>query len=193
MKNYLAFLFLFLSIVSYSQFGNRNQQNQRPDLSRNQPEMGQRSAPEINYEVEKYLGIVIYDIEKAAKKSKIKISSDLGKEFSQTLTVYNRKIKDIRRINSFTLRSTKEMAESFYKNAQKTGDRSGQKVMQTKMMTSLKPISETLKVEDLILDKKMKEILSEKQYKKWIKYNKKLYKAFPDPNTEPEEEIDEEN
>ena len=60
----------------------------------------------------------------------------------------------------------------------KTGDFSNQpKVIKT-MNENLKPISETLKKEDLIFDKKIKNLLSEKQYKKWIKYNKKLNKVF---------------
>jgi hypothetical protein len=175
MRKYIILLFVFTSFLTQSQFRNGGMRNQQ------QNQMGQtpRKAPEPNYEVEKYLGIVVYDIEKAAKKSKVKLTSETGKDFSATLLTYNKKIKDIRRLNTFTLRSTKEMVENFQKNSQKTGDRSGQKKVQKTMMENLKPISETLKVEDLKLDKKMKSLLSEKQYKKWIKYNRKLYKVFP--------------
>jgi hypothetical protein len=52
------------------------------------------------------------------------------------------------------------------------------------MTENLKPISEILKTKDLELDKKMKTLLSEKQYEKWIKYNRKLYKVFPKEETE---------
>ena len=47
------------------------------------------------------------------------------------------------------------------------------------MAENLKPIFETLKVEDLKLNSSMKNLLSEKQYKKFIKYSKKIYKFFP--------------
>jgi hypothetical protein len=76
------------------------------------------------------------------------------------------------------------MVENFQRNAQKTGDASGQKKIQETMTENLKPISEILKTKDLELDKKMKTLLSEKQYEKWIKYNRKLYKVFPKEETE---------
>ena len=175
----LCILFLTLSsFITYSQMGGMNRQNQRQRQRQQMPQTP-REPPKFNYKIEKYLGIVIYNIEKAAKKSKVKLKSEEGKKFFSILTAYNKDIKDIRRINSFTLRSTKEMVENFQRNAQKTGDASGQKKIQETMMESLKPISETLKTEDLKLDKTMKELLSEKQYKKWIKYNRKLYKVFP--------------
>ena len=47
------------------------------------------------------------------------------------------------------------------------------------MNENLKSLTETLKKEDKILDTSIKKILSKKQYKKWIKYNKKIYKIFP--------------
>jgi hypothetical protein len=180
MKKLLILFLTLSSFITYSQFGGRNQRNQR---QRQMPQTPQK-APEPNFQVEKYLGIIIYDIEKAAKKSKIKMSSDEGKKFSQTLIAYNKEIKAIRRINSFTLRSTKEMVENFQKNAQQNRDPTGQKKMQKTMMANLKPISAILKTKDLKLDGTIKEFLSERQYKKWIKYNRKLYKVFPTEETE---------
>jgi hypothetical protein len=47
------------------------------------------------------------------------------------------------------------------------------------MNENLEPLVNTLKVEDKKLDATMKSILSAKQYKKWIKYNRKIYKVFP--------------
>jgi len=138
-----------------------------------------RKAPEPNFQVEKYLGIVIYDIEKAAKKSSIKTSSTEGKLFSKLLLEYNREIKEIRRINSFTLRSTKEMMENFQKKARESGNFSERTKVQQKMIKNLTPISEALKLKDKKFNTSVKRILSEKQYKKWIKYNRKLYKVFP--------------
>lgn len=184
MKKYIILIFTFISFTSYSQFQNGGMQGQR---QRQMPQT-QRAAPEPNYEVEKYLGIVVYDIEKAAKKSGVKLSSEEGKKFSEALTVYNKKIKDLRRINSFTLKSTKEMVENFQKKAIETGDNTGQIEIQKTMMEDLKPISEALKNEDLKFDASIKTILSEKQYEKWIKYNRKLYKVFPEPEEKKEEE-----
>ena len=187
MKKIIILCIGLISYSSFSQFGNRNQgnrQNQRQNQRQRQMTQTPREAPEFKYEIEKYLGIVIYDIERAAKKSKIKRSSTKGKKFSSILTAYNKEIKAIRRINSFTLRSTKEMVESFQKNSQKTGDATGQRRVQETMRASLKPITDILETKDLVLDKKIRELLSAKQYKKWIKYNRKLFKAFPKKDEE---------
>lgn len=157
-----------------AQYMNGGMQNQRQRQRIQTPD----KAPDPKFEVEKYLGIVVYDLEKAAKKSSVKLTSEEGKSFSKIITSYNNKIKQIRRINSFTLRSTKEMVENFQKNAIKNGDFSKQATIQKKMAEDLKPISETMKEEDQKLDADVKKILSEKQYDKWIRYNKKLNKTF---------------
>jgi len=173
-KIILLFIFLFTSITqAQNGFGNSQRQRQR------QMPQTQQKAPDPNFKIEKYLGIVIYDIEKSAKKSSIKLSSEEGKQFSKVVTKYNKSIKDFTRINSFLLKSTKEMVDNYQKSAMKSGDYSNQLKVQKVMMENLKPISETLKKEDLKLDKTIKSLLSEKQYKKWIKYNRKIYKIFP--------------
>jgi hypothetical protein len=149
-------------------------QNQRQRQMTQTPQ----KAPEPNFDVEQYLGIVVYDIEKTAKKSSVKLTSEEGKKFSKILTDYNNKIKQITRINSFTLNSSKEMVENFQKAVIKNGDYSNQVEVQKKLAEDLKPISETLKGEDQKLDAEIKQIISEKQYEKWLKFNKILNKTF---------------
>jgi hypothetical protein len=174
MKKIIFLLILGFAFTAQAQYGNRNNQRQR---QRSAPRV-QQKAPEPKFEVERYLGIVIYDIKKAAKKSSIKLSSKEGKEFSKVVTKYNQTIKDFTRINSFLLRSTKEMVENFQKRAIKSRDFSKQPEVKKKMNENLKPISDILKEKDTKLDTTMKGLLSKKQYKKWIKYNKKLNKNF---------------
>lgn len=175
MKKYLLILTLLTSFLAQSQLNRGGMRNGRQRQMIQNP----RKAPEPNFQVEKYLGIVIYDIEKAAKKSSIETSSTEGKLFSKLLLEYNREIKEIRRINSFTLRSTKEMMENFQKKARESGNFSERTKVQQKMIKNLTPISEALKLKDKKFNTSVKRILSEKQYKKWIKYNRKLYKVFP--------------
>ncbi|WP_298779403.1 hypothetical protein [uncultured Polaribacter sp.] len=172
MKKIIFLFILFLSFVAQAQFNNQRQQRV------SQQSQVQQKAPKPNFDVKKYLRIIVYDIEKYAKKSKVKLSSEKGKQFSKILTNYNREIKDISRINSFTFRETKNMVESFQKSAMKTGDFSGQIEVQKKMIENLKPVAETIKEEDKKLNKAIKSLLSEKQYKKWIKYNRKKGKFF---------------
>lgn len=176
MKKYIFLFFLFLGFVAQAQYGNMNRRQRQRHIPQNQ--QNQQKAPEPNFNVKEYLGLVIYDIKKTAKKSSIKLSSKVGKEFSSILTDYNKNIKDISRINSFVLSNAKQMIESFQKKALKTRDFSNQSKVVKQMIESLKGISETLKVEDKKLDKTIRNLLSNKQYKKWIKYNKKLNKTF---------------
>ncbi|WP_166386087.1 MULTISPECIES: hypothetical protein [unclassified Polaribacter] len=175
MKNLILFIILFCAFTTQAQYGSYGNNSGR---QRQMPQTEQK-APDPDFNIERYVGIVNYDIEKAAKKSSIKLTSKEGQEFSKVLTKYNKDIKDITRINTFVLRSTKDMVDNFQKEVIKTGDRSTQKKVMTTMGENLKPISEILKKEDSILVKKMKGLLSAKKYKKWIKYNKKIYKYFP--------------
>ncbi len=175
MKKYILLLFVFTSFLAHSQFGGNRMGNQRQRQMSQTP----RPAPEPNFEIEKYLGIVIYDIEKAAKKSKVKLSSETGKQFSTFLTNYNKEIKEIKRIYSFTLKSTKEMMESFQKKATETKDFSNSTEVQKKMGENLAPISEILKEKDIEFNRKIEALLSNKQFDKWIKYNRSIYKVFP--------------
>tara|TARA_R110001592_G_scaffold35847_6_gene121486 strand:+ start:291 stop:839 length:549 start_codon:yes stop_codon:yes gene_type:complete len=182
MKKLILLIVLCCAFTAEAQYGNRQRNGQRQRQTA--IPQTQQKAPEPNFEVEKYLGIVVYDIEKAAKKSSIKLTSEEGKLFSKTLTAYNKDVKGITRINSFLLRSTKEMVENFQKISMKSGDFSQQPEIVKKMNDNLEPISNTLKEEDKKLDATMKGLLSEKQYRKWIKFNKKLNKIFPEPEEE---------
>jgi hypothetical protein len=175
MKKYLFILFVLTNFLAFSQFGGiRNRNQGQPQIPQ------QQQTPKPNFDVEKYIGIVIYDdIERVAKKTGIKLSSDKGKQFSKLLTIYNRKIKDIRRINSFTMKSTKQMVESFQTNAIKTGDLSNQVEIQKNIVENLKPIADTIRNEDVKLLKDLDNVLLEKQKKKFIKYNRKKGKVYP--------------
>ena len=173
MKKIIFLFILSSSITVHAQYGyGSNNQRQRSMMQT------QRKAPDPSFNIERFVGITYYDIIKAAKKSKVKLTSENGKIFSKILTDYNKSVKDISRINSFFLSSTKEMVENFQKKASKSGDFSDQQKIMQKMNETLRPIAETLQKEDEKLDKDIKGLLTEKQYDKWIKYNAKLFKFF---------------
>ncbi len=170
MQKIILFLILSCAFTAEAQYGYGTGQRQRQRQRIQTPQ----KAQEPDFNIERYVGIYTYNIAKAAKKSKVKLSSQEGKEFSKILMNYNKSIKEITRINSFLLKSTKEMVDNFQKAAMKSGDFSNHPKVQKKMIENLKPISEIVKQEDKKLDTAMKSLLSTKQYKKWIKYNKKL-------------------
>lgn len=171
-KQLCCLVILCVTTLSFAQFGNNSRQRQ------NFPGPQQQQSPKPKFEVEKYVGVVIYEIEKVAKKSGVKLSSETGKKFARIITNYNKSIKDIARINSFVLKNTKNMVESFQKTAIETGDFSRQQKVMKTMSENLKPIADNIKKEDLLLDEKIQAILSEKQHKKWLKYNRKFNKTF---------------
>ena len=110
----IVFLLSIMTFCSVNaQFMNGGLQNQRQRQMMQTPE----KAPEPKFDVELYLGIVVYNIEKTANKISIELTSDEGKSFLDILTNYNNKINQIKRINSFTLNNSKELVENFQKNA----------------------------------------------------------------------------
>lgn len=174
MKKIILLLILGATFTAQAQYRNGQRQGQR---QRMQPQT-QQTPPKPKFEPEKYLNIITYDIKKTAKKSGVKLSSEQGETFAKILTTHNKSIKDISRINSFTFKSMKKLAESSQALAQKSGDYSKLREVQKTVNKSFKPIIETLKKEDKELNKAIKKLLRQKQFKKWIKYNKKLNKTF---------------
>lgn len=179
MKRILLFFVLIGALSIEAQFMNNrgNSQRQQRQMQMNQ---APQKAAEPNFKVEEYIGLVFYDLKKSLKKTGVKKSTEEGKEFSKLLLTYNKSVKDMARINSFLIKNTKKMVEDFQKKSLKSGDFSGKSKVLKKMNENLKPISSFLKEEDLNLTIKLKALLSIKQYRNWVKYNKKLKKIIPE-------------
>ncbi len=67
------------------------------------------------------------------------------------------------------------MVENFQKNVLKTGNLSNQQKVAKELKENTLPIYKLLKQENDLLNNEMNEFLSEKQLKKWKKYNKNLF------------------
>lgn len=67
------------------------------------------------------------------------------------------------------------MVENFQKNVLKTGNLSNLQKIAKELKENTLPIYKLLKQENDLLNNKMNEFLSEKQLKKWKKYNKNLF------------------
>tara|TARA_B100000767_G_C19563001_1_gene449908 strand:- start:178 stop:711 length:534 start_codon:yes stop_codon:yes gene_type:complete len=173
-KKIILLLIISCAFSAQAQYDNGQRQRQR----QRQQSQRQQKPPKPKFEAEKYLNIITYDIKKTAKKSGVKLSSDQGKTFAKIITTHNKSIKDISRINSFTFKSMKKLVESSQSLAQKSGDFTKLIDVQKTVNKNFKPIIETLKEEDKELNLSVKKLLQKKQYKKWIKYNKRLNKTF---------------
>lgn len=174
MKKIIYLFVILFALNTQAQFGNRGglrgNRNQLPEP---------QTKPKVpEFDIGKYAGFIEYDIEKAAKKTGIDLTSKKGKKFASLLGRYNRDTRDIKRINSFTLKSTKDLVESTQQKALDTRDYSGLQTMQKILVENIKPIIKTVKEEDKKLNTKLETLLSSKQYKKWVKYNKKFNKII---------------
>ena len=167
MKKIIFLCLLFMSTTLLAQFGNRQNQRQRQ-----YPRAQESRKPK--FDAKKYLGFIHYDIEKAAKKTGVKTSSEVGKKFVKILKEYNKTTNQIQRINSFTLKSMKELVESTQKKVMDGGDSSTMQNVQKTVQESFKPIASTLKEERKKLNKTLEALLSKNQFKKWEKFDHKV-------------------
>lgn len=171
MKKYIfLILTLFIFTTIDAQFGQRRNRSSIPQTNNQKPKI-----PDFN--AEKAVGLVIYDVEKTIKKIGLKKSSEKGKKVTSLFNTLNKEMKQISRINSFTFSEAKRKMKFAQQKAQDSGDYSTLKTVYTEVGKSFEPILATLKEKEAAFDKSLKPILSEKQFKKWEKYRLKAKKA----------------
>jgi hypothetical protein len=107
------------------------------------------------------------------KKTKVKIKSEKGKKLKIVISKFNKSLKEMIRLNSFTFLEMEKYAERSQNEAQKTGDFSIMQKVQKTLNKRFKPFSDDLKEKEKNLDTSLKELFSDKEFKKWIKYKKK--------------------
>lgn len=164
----LLFLFFFLSAVSvFAQFRNPGRG------IRQAPAPNQNQAAPFEFNPEKAIGITVYDIERAAKKIGLKKSKDEFKTFKNTLYKFNKEIKGLTRINSFTFSQVKQNVESAQKLATESRDYTILTNAYKEASTTFKPIVDVVVEKEKKLDASLKAFLSKKQFAKWEKYKRK--------------------
>ena len=170
----VLFIFLFFSVF-YAEAQYNSQFNRRQSMQPRQPRAAQQPrAPKID--VEKAVGLIIYNIEKVTKKTGIKKSSDTYPKFSSILNSYNKELKQIKRINTFLFSEGKSKMEAAQKEAIKNSDYTPLQIANKEVTESFKPIISIIEEKDEKLNLKLEEILSTKQLKKWKKYNASIKK-----------------
>lgn len=162
MKNILFILIAFLTLNLYSQRGGggRRQQGQNPQSEREQKQ--------VKFNASNLVGIFYYDIEEVIKKTKVK---DDKKRFSvrKELKNYNLKIKEISFLNSTKFADLDLVVNSASKNV---GNEARMK-MRKKVNEIISPIRDEIHEIEKDLNNNLEEVLTEKQFKKWLKYQKK--------------------
>ncbi|MEM7552223.1 MAG: hypothetical protein AAF363_21240 [Bacteroidota bacterium] len=134
-----------------------------------QPRAGGFQPPD--FDAEKAAGIVIYDYEKVVKKLKVKDETK-AKDIAQAIYEYNIKMDEMVMENGVTLQN---LEDEFQRNVQiaiQNRDRSKMNGVKNEIQQTIPPIRMKTNQEQEKLDEAMKSILDEKQFDKWVKYQK---------------------
>ena len=174
-KKTLLIVVLLFSITAEAQYGSRygSQYNRRQSMQPRQPRAAQQSrVPEID--VEKAVGLVFYNTEKVSKKIGVKKSSDAFIKITSIFNLFNKELKQIKRINTFLFSEGKSKMEDAQKETIKSRDYSALQKANKEVTESFKPIIKVIEDKEKKLDLDLKEFLSEKQQKKCVKYKENL-------------------
>lgn len=164
----LVFLTLILfSVSATAQFRNRN--NPYPNTNN-------RSANIPEFKAAEAAGLIHYDVKKVCKKIGVKPKKDLGKKVVDRITAHNKSVKDLKRINSISLKDLERNYKSAYKTAQETKDFSSIMTLRKQIKSVLDPIRKVASKNDSILNVDLQALLNKKQFKKWEKYSNNLKK-----------------
>jgi hypothetical protein len=173
MKNIFLVLITFLT---FNLFG------QPPGGGGGRGQQGQRQQSEQAQEVKRFsardaAGLFYYDVEKVIKKIKVK---DEKKQYQvkKALRNYNFKVKEILFLNSEKLSDLDSVMSSLPKPSKKernqsSKDNSEENTDRRKIIGNIiGPIRDEVHMHEAELNEMLEGTLSEKQQKKWLKYQK---------------------
>ncbi|MCH3884765.1 hypothetical protein [Tenacibaculum aquimarinum] len=169
MKKIVFALVLFQSVFLFSQGrggrggGGRSQQGGNEQQERPKPE---------KFVAKDAAGIFYYEEYKVIKKIKVK-DDDLEYKVVKSLKIYNNKIKEILFLNSEKLDGLDLIINSKPQQRTSVDDNESKNDIRSRVREIIKPIRDEVNENELILNESLKGLLSEKQLKKWLKYQKK--------------------
>ncbi|WP_298880987.1 hypothetical protein [uncultured Polaribacter sp.] len=163
MKKILFILIAFLTLNVFAQ----------PPGGRGRRGDGQGPSSNNNQKAQKFnasnvAGIFYYDIEKAIKKTKVK-KEEKQLSVKKIIKNYNLKIKEISFLNSQKFSDLNLVVNSGSKNILPEE----RMKMRKKVNEIIRPIRDEIHELEKELNNNLEEILTEKQFKKWLKYQKK--------------------
>jgi len=165
------FLLLITLLFSFSLAAQRRS-GSRGQSSRALTNTNSSKPPE--FKPNEVAGLIFYDLKKVYKKVSVKDLSDEGKKMAKAINTYNKSIKDIKRINRFSLNELKTVYSVAIKDVVDNRDYTKMTAAQKHIKTVLDPIKRESFKKDSLLNIQLKEFLSKKQFKKWIKFSNKI-------------------
>ena len=178
MKKIIFLVAILQSIICFAQppgtRGNQGRGNQgRPQLG-SQIQQNQRVEKPQKFNASDFSGIFYYDLEAVSKKIKIK-NDAVKSRVHKALRTYNDKVKEISFLNSIALKELDVVVNS---KTQSLDDRIENRIKMRKKLDGLiRPIRRKIKESEALLNNSLEGVLSEKQFKKWLKYQKKITKT----------------
>lgn len=158
---FIVFLLTFNTVLFSQQRGNKQ------NLLQQQGQNTQVKQAKIN--PENMVRIIIYDSNEVVKKLKIK-TNQLKIVISKSISKHNNKINELKVFNYETFNLVKTFLKQKREEARLSRDFSIMKEAQMKANKMLATIRMEVKKEKMILNAKLKDKLTEKEYKKWLKY-----------------------
>lgn len=163
MKKILFILIAFLTLNVFAQPpGGRGRRGDGQDPSSNNNQKAQK------FNASNVAGIFYYDIDKAIKKTKVK-KEEKQLSVKKIIKNYNLKVKEISFLNSQKFSDLNLVVNSGSKNILPEE----RMKMRKKVNEIIRPIRDEIHELEKELNNNLEEILTEKQFKKWLKYQKK--------------------
>lgn len=170
MKKLVVFILLLFEISVYAQF-------RRPGRGIYQSQTPQQN--EFSFSPEQAIGVVYYDVKKTTKKIDLKNRKKSKKAFevfTKSLSKFNKDMKDLVRIYGFILNQQKQQVESARELAVESRDVKIYQDALKQASEAFKPIVEEIKEKEKAMDSVIKPLMTEDQFKSWVKFREKQKK-----------------
>ncbi len=170
-------LVLFVAII-FTTYANAQQgQGRGRGGNRQGQQQGQGQNKLQEFKADNAVGIIVYDADEIIKKTKVK---DKNTKYLITKAVnsFNQQLVEIKFINAEKLEEVTTLVNLKRKEAMANRNMEEMKSIQSSAKELLKPIKQQVKAEEKILNNQFKELLNEKQFKKWEKYQKAKKRAL---------------
>ena len=162
-KIFLLSILMIHSVLSFAQMNGKGQ--------------GQTQMTMPKFNAEKAAGILKYDEDKVYKKLNIK-DSTTKQEVSKSLTGYNKVIDEIIFLNSPKFKKIEQEVNSQREIAMANKDRQAMMGIMEATREKLAPVKKKVIDANKNLNQELEKLLTEKQYKKWIKYQASKKRAL---------------
>lgn len=171
----LVFILTFNSIIYAQQRGGGNRNSQQ------QGQRSQTSIPTMN--PENMAGILIYDTDEVVKKLKIKKAPKKA-IVNQAIARHNNKVNELKVFNFETFNKVKKYLNKKREEVKLSRDFSIMKEARMNANEMLAPIRTKVMQQQNLLNTTLEKELSEKEYKKWLKYQEDELKKLNPKNAE---------